>query len=111
MGITLLALLDEPTLDDASEELLDEIRLLLDDDIEELDGGKLLEDIELEETGLEEGALEDAGKLEELIRLDELLLTELEPSEELGIPQPVTRPKGAGWLLQVDWEIQLLLFS
>lgn len=64
-------------------------------------GGTLLELRELEVTAM---LLEVVGTLELLGRelLDGAVLTEL---------LPPTIPNGAGWLAQVDREIQLLLFS
>jgi hypothetical protein len=83
LGITPLALL----LEEAT--LLDETMLLLD----------------------EERTLEETTELEERTELDELDLIELELTAALETPQPPTMPNGAGWLLQVATEIQLLLFS
>ena len=84
MGITPLALLDEPTLlDERTEELLEETILLLD----------------------EERILDEPNEL------DELLLIELELIDELEAGHPPITPKGDGWPLQVATEIQLLLFS
>lgn len=71
--------------------LLDEL-ILLDDRIDEL----------LEETIL---------LLDELNRLDELERIELELSDELDKAHPPTTPNGDGWLVQVEVEMQLLLFS
>lgn len=63
----------------------------------------------LEETELLLGTeLLVTAALEEL--LSELLTTELLLTE-LVVPQAATTPKGAGWLVQVEREIQLLLFS
>jgi len=69
--------------EDRTEDLLEEITLLLD----------------------EERILEELNTLEELDRI------ELELNEELDRPHEPTTPKGEGWLVQVDAEIQLLLFS
>lgn len=66
---------------------------------------------------VEDGLLET---IELLTELDDELLSELELTgtelllSELLLevtPQAATTPKGAGWLVQVEREIQLLLFS
>jgi hypothetical protein len=53
-----------------------------------------------------------------LIELDDELLMELEEmlvvtllATELVVPQAATTPNGDGWLVHVEREIQLLLFS
>jgi hypothetical protein len=85
LGITPLALLLEELrlLEERIEELLEEIMLLLD----------------------EERILEELNTVEELDRI------ELELNDELDNPHEPTTPKGDGWLVQVDVDIQLLLFS
>lgn len=55
--------------------------------------------------------LDEERILEELNTLEELDRIELELNDELDKPQLPTTPKGDGWLVQVDVEIQLLLFS
>lgn len=83
-GITPLALLlDELTLlDERIDELLEETILLLEERI-----------------------------LDELNTLDELERIELELIDELDNAQPPTTPNGDGWVVHVEVEIQLLLFS
>jgi len=49
--------------------------------------------------------------LDELNTLDELERIELELNDELDNEQPPMTPKGDGWVVQVEVEIQLLLFS
>lgn len=68
---------------EVTDDLLDEARLL---------GAELLIGAELEEL------------------LAELLVAEL-LTTELVVPQAATKPKGTGWLAQVERAMQLLLFS
>lgn len=55
--------------------------------------------------------LDEERMLEEPSELEELDMIELELKDELDTPQLLTMPNGEGWLVQVDVEMQLLLFS
>lgn len=64
--------------------------------------------LEATEDLLEEMELLLGTELLVTVALEELLSELL---TELVVPQAATTPKGAGWLVQVEREIQLLLFS
>ena len=87
--------------------VLEELELILEEllTLEELTIEETELDLTLEETTEDtelDLTLEDTT---EEIELEERLL------EETGQLAPPTTPKGAGWVAQVDWAIQLLPFS